>query len=878
MLDDLLFRLRALRRHAGVERELDEELRFHIERHAAALLKAGLSPEEAARRARVEFGGVEQVKEDCRDARGIRPLEDLGQDIRFAARLLAKDRWFTLSAVIALALCIAASTTTFTLVNALTRGLPVDAPDRIVKVVPRDSAGRPLRFSPRDFEEWRRATALTGIAGFAQSVMTVSDGRASPERLGGAYLSADAFRLLGERPILGRDFVADDGRPGAAAVAILGGKVWRNRYGGDPSVVGRTLVINDVPSVVIGVMPEGFRFPMVSDLWLPLPAMPGFRERREARIFDAFGRLTADATMSQAESELQTIAARLAREYPETDRGVAARVRPYVDGRLGHPFFLALLGGVGLLLSIGCANVANLLLARETRRSHETGIRLSLGGTRWRIVRQMLVESGLVGGAAGAMGFALALLAVRLIANDLEGINFPYWQRWTMDGRVYVFACLVSVGSVFIFGLAPALHISRSKMNEVLREGGRSMSGGVRARRWTSVLLGIELAITLVLLAGAGLMMRSFLALYRADLVIDVSNLLAAPLELPPPSYAAAGRRAAFWQRLEDRLQGIPGLSGVSTASSVPFGIAPRVELTLEGRSGDSVDSRPTVSFVSVGPGYFETLGLRLDRGRTFSERDRLPGHESAIVNRRLAAMFFPGEDPIGKRLRLAGTNAGDETPTAWLTIVGISPSVRHQQTFDLRELDPVIYVPRRTDSQAMWLVLRGKSGQEPVGSIVREEIRALDRDLALSDMVPLEAFMTQSRWPNRIFTGIFAGFAWISTILAAVGLYGVTAYAVTQRTREIGLRVALGARVSQVVWLFVRRAVAPLAAGLAIGLAGAVAVGRLLRSFLVQTASTDPVTLIAVAVLLVSVAVAACLLPARRATRLDPVAALRYE
>ena len=673
LLEDLRFRLRALFSRGSVERELDEELRLHLERQTAAFVATGLTEEEAARRARLEFGGVEQVKEDCRDARGTRPFEDLGQDIQLGARLLAKDRWFTVSAVAALALCLAASSTTFTMVNALTRGLPVDAPDRIVRVEARDAAGRPLKLSSRDLEEWRGANAVVRVAGFAQAQWTVGN-RGSAERVSGAYLSADAFRLLGERPLLGRDFRAEDDRPGAPAVAILGGQLWHSRYGGDPAVVGRTIVINDVPTAIIGVMKTGFRFPMVADLWLPLAMMPGLTEKRDERIVDAFGRLTARATISQAQSELDTIAARVAHEFPETDGGVASTVTVYAGGGLTQPFYLALLGGVALVLLIGCANVANLLLARETRRSHETGIRLSLGARRWRVVRRPLIEGALLGGTAGILGFVLSLAAVRLIARDLEGINFPYWLRWTMDGRVFVFALTTSIICVPIFSLAPALHALKTDVTEVLTGSRRWTGGRGGIGRWNNGLLTAELAITLILLAGAGLMMRSFVALYRADLVIDASNLLTVPLQLPPGSYPTVGQRTAFWDQLEQRLRGIAGISGASTGSSMPFIGAARRELSLEGRT--TGDRAPVVSFVTVGPGYFETLGLPVTRGRTFTPVDRVSRRESAIVNDRFAAMFFRDQDPIGRRIQLGSTgHQRDDEAATWLTIVGVTRS-----------------------------------------------------------------------------------------------------------------------------------------------------------------------------------------------------------
>ena len=803
----------------------------------------------------------------------------LWRDCRLAARLLFKDRWFTLAAVIALAFGIGAATTAFTVVNAITRGLPVNQPDRIVRIAATDRAGRQLRLSFRDLEEWRAAkSALSGIAAFREAATNVSEPGRSPERISASFISANGFQLLGERPILGRTFLPEDDRLGAPAVAILGGTVWRNRYGSAPSVVGRTVIINGTPSTIVGVMRDGFRFPVVADLWQPISAMPAYAESRDARVVDAFGRLTDANTMRQAESELETIAARLGREYPETSRDVRPKVSPYVDSSGAYPFLGALMGAVVFVLLIGCANVANLLMARAAHRSREIAIRLSQGATRWQIIRQWLVESTLLATIAGAMGFSLSVFAIRLLVLDLEGINFPYWQRWTMDGPVVAFFAVVCLGSTFGFAIGPAIRASRTSMSEALSQSGQHVAGGLRLRGWTSALLTAELAFTLILLSGAGLMMRSFAALYRADLVIDdPSNVLLMPLALPAKAYATPEQRTMFYERLEERLRGVSATSLATTASSVPFIPTPRRELSIDGNSESPGTQRPTVSYVSIGSGYFETLGLRLIRGRAFTNVDGMAGRESAIVNQRFVTLFFPNSDPIGRHIRLTTANAPNAAPSPWVTIVGISPSVRQQQPTDLQELDAVVFVPRRADPGPFaWLVVRGDPAS--VAPIVRTQVWALDADLALDRIVPLKQFMTQSRWAHGGFMVMFAVFAWISVVLAIVGLYAVTAYNIAQRTREIGIRMALGARGGQVMWLFVGRALAPLCIGLVIGLAGAFGVGRLLQMFLMQTSPGDPVTLGVTAALLIIATLAACSWPARRATRLDPAVALRAE
>ncbi len=842
------------------------------------LERNGLTPADAALEARRALGNVLSARERARDVWVWPWLQDAGQDLRFAVRLLLKDRAFTLVAVTTLALGIGINGTVFTVVNALSRGLPVDDPDRIVRLGMRNAAGRPLQVSFPDFEDWRRSTtAFEGVAACSDTQLIVADERAAPDRFSGSYLSWDAFRLIGDRPMLGRDFLPEDDRPDAPPVVILGYRVWNGRYNNDPAVVGRTIRVNGVPAVVIGVMPEGFRFPVVSDIWQPLAQMPGLaRQKRDARTLTVFGRLAARKAIPEAQSELAAIADRLARAFPDTNKDLGAAVTPFVDSSSARRIFMALVGAVGFVLLIACANIANLLLARAASRSREMAMRASLGATRWRIVRQLLVESAVLLIAAGGLGLALAVVGLRAFMSHVDGINFPYSIRWTMDARVLGFMAAACLGTGLIFGLVPALHLSRTSANEVLKESGWTGSGGVRARRWTRVLLGIELAFTLVLLAGAGLMMRSFLALHRADRVVDGSQVVAMGLTLPVQRYPRE-QWTVFYDRLMERLQGISPIASASLTSNVPFAGARRRALAVDARPPAKEGTAPNVSFVAIGPDYFETLGVRLLRGRPFTAIDGSPGHETVIVNERFAGLHFPNEEPLGRRIRLSDPVAsGIEAP--WLTIVAVSPSIRQQQPIDLQELDPVAYVPMRADPRPFATLLVRGPAPEGLATLVRQEVQALDPELAVSGIISLRVLEGQSRWAHRVFGLMFAVFAGIALAVSAVGLYATTAYSVRQRTQEIGVRMALGAQRGDVVWLFVRHALLPLGAGLVAGLGGALVIGRLLQSFLMQTSAADPATLVSIAILLVAVALAACFWPARRATRLDPVTALRYE
>lgn len=512
------------------------------------------------------------------------------QDIRFAVRLLVKDRWFTLAATIALALGIGVNTTVFTFVNAvLIRGLPFEEPDRVVSLGTRDARDRDGNVSFKDYEDWRRSTrSFAGLAAFGTTVMNVSDASRPPERYSGPYISANAFRLIGQRPLLGRDFTAKDDRPGAASVVILGNGIWKTRYGSDPSIIGRTIKVDEVPSAVIGVMPDGFKFPVNADLWVPLAQLPNLVDaKRDTRYLQVFGRLAPHVTIAQARADLERVAASLAHDYPDTNASTRATVMSFNERYSAGPvrlMFLSLMGAVAFVLLIACANVANLLLARSAQRAPEISVRVSLGATRRRIVQQMLVESVLLALISGVLGLALSIAGIRLFAAAVEGVGKPYWIQFTLDRRVFLFISLVALGTGFLFGLAPALHVSKTDVNEVLKEGGRSGGGALRARRWTGALMVVELALTLVLLAGAGFMIRSFLALYRMDLGIETSRLLTMRLALANQKYPTPAQKTAFVDRLDERLGTLAGVKSATIATTVPLGGGLLRQVDIEAR------------------------------------------------------------------------------------------------------------------------------------------------------------------------------------------------------------------------------------------------------------------------------------------------------
>jgi putative ABC transport system permease protein len=829
-----------------------------------------MTDREARRAARLAFGGLDQVKEACRDARGTRWVSDILQDLRFAARLVRKEPGVTLVAALALALGIGTSNMLFAVVNAMNlRGLPVEDADRVVHVGTRDSQGRDRAVSFLDFQDWRSAThAFDGLAAFANASATVADAGRPPDRVAMTYISAAGFQLVGGRPALGRDFREDDDRPQAPAVAILGDALWKARYGADPAIVDRVVSINGSLATVIGVMPPGFRFPFESDLWQPLARLPGIeRQTRDQRTLGVVGRLAEGVDLRRASVDLGTIAGRLAGAYPATNATVSVKVVRFGEQQMG-PMPLPLPVAGGFVLLIACANVASLLLARTASRTREVSIRRSVGASRWRVVRQLLVESVLLALAGGALGGGLSIFGVRFISSAFHDA-LPYWVRFTPDARVFAFLFLLSLMTSVLFGLAPAIVASKADVSGVLKAGGRTGTAP-RARRWTSALLAAELALTIVLLAGGGLMMRSFLAVYDADRVIDASRLLTMRLELPAERYRTTEERRRFFSRLDERLSAAPAGTTATVASTLPFLPGSSTPFVIEGRTRHAVEAAPTVGTVAVGVRYFETLELRLVRGRPFARADSTS--DVAIVNQRFADTYFTGQDPVGHRIALIRSN---DAPLRWLTIVGISPIVRQTMA---RGAGPVVYVPH-ADSPGPFaaLMARGPSERQ-TASWLREEVREIDPDLPVFAMQPLSAVQAMSRLQPRIIGTLLGAFAFIALALSAVGLYAVTAYGVTERTHEIGVRMALGARAPQVVWLFIRRTLWPLAGGLVVGLVGSIGIGNLLRHLLIQTSATDPITLGSVTALLVMVSVVACYVPARRAAKVDPLAALRQE
>jgi putative ABC transport system permease protein len=805
------------------------------------------------------------------------------QDLRFAARMLLKDRWFTVVAATALGLGIGVNTTVFTFVNAvLIRGLPFERADEIVYLATHDTTrdeNDSSAASWQEFEDWRdKARSFSALAAFRFQPMNISDPDHPAERASGVAVTANTFLVLRQQPFLGRDFAPGDDAAGAAPVVIIGYSIWKNRYGSDTAVIGRALKINEVAHTIIGIMPEGMRFPTNSDLWRPLQPLTG--ESRRNRFISVFGRLAPGVTWNQAAAEMAGISRQLQTTYPDTNKNIEARLMTFNQRFNGGPIrlvFLSLLGAVGFVLLIACANVANLLLARSAYRAREMAVRTALGASRGRIVRQLLIESVMLACIGGVLGLALASVGIRLFDAAVADVGKPYWIVFTFDLTVFGYFAVICLVTGIVFGLAPALQVSKTNLNDLMKEGGRGQSGGARARWLTSTLVVGELALTLALLTGAGLMARSFLKLYSLDLGFETGHVLTLRTQLVESKYPKPEERRIFFDALQQRIRALPGVTHAALASTLPLGGTGEFKFEIEGQPFSNETTRPRVAVVDAGPGYFETLGVAVQRGRAFVEADGAAGAEVIVINRRLATEFFAATEPLGRRIRLMQGSKEDQ-PGPWLTIVGISPTIRQGE---VQALEPaaVLYKPSRMSaSLSTAMIVRTAGDPRSMIGAVREAAKILDPDQPLFDVRTLDEFLARNRWQYAVFGSIFVILAVLALVLSSVGIYAITSYAVTQRTQELGLRLALGAQASQIAWLILRTGLVQLGIGLALGLAAAYGVSQVLKSLVAQIPAVDPVTFIGITALLTIVMLTACLIPARRATRMDPLQALRIE
>jgi putative ABC transport system permease protein len=796
-------------------------------------------------------------------------------DIRYAVRIMLRAPLFTVTVVLTVAIAIAANATIFTVVNAvMLRSLPFGEPNRIMQVAEKnDKLNLPtFAASVLNFLSWREQTRSFGqLAAVGYATFTLS-GSGEPEQLSGNRISPALTHVLGTRMLAGREFRDDEEKPGGAAVAMIGEGLWRRHFASDPGLVGRTISLDGTPTLVVGIAPASLKLIGGGDIYTPLAIDPS-KEIRLNHVISVFGKLRPGVTPQQAQAEMDTISARVGKQYPEV-RYWGIHLLTLFDTFVGADLktgLLVLLVAVVFVLLIACANIANLLLARAATRQKEMAVRTALGATRGRLIRQLLVESvalSILGGGAGLLG---AVAAVRVLTRSLPEGTLPF-PDIGVDATVLWFSFALTIVTGLMFGLAPAWRIATTKANDTLKEGGRGTTGGIRS--WLrDILAAAEIALAAILLIGAGLLMQSLANLQRVRLGFDSGHLMTFQLAPPVPQYPLADKGPALYHRLIENLQSIPGVTSAAVSSGIPFGAgnyARHPMITTEASVLPPGTAVP-IDWRSVSNGYFDTMRIPMLRGRTFTDADVKTSQLVMIVSQSTAQKFFGDADPIGKQLRPSAK------PEMAFTIIGVVGDVRDQA---LNQQTPTLYyaIPQRGSWPLMDIVIRTDGSPEALLPSIRQRIHEMDAGLALANVNTMDQWLSNSAAQPRLNTVLLTSFAAVALLIAAIGIYGVLAYSVNQRTREIGLRMALGATPRSVLQLIVGQGMKVVLIGVGIGLAGGLALGRAVSSLMFGVQVRDPATFSVVAVVLTAVALAACIIPARRAARVDPMVALREE
>jgi putative ABC transport system permease protein len=881
----LPLRLRSVFRRGQVEQELDEELRFHLEQQIEENLARGMTVTEARHASLRAMGGIEQQKEMCRDMRRVSFIEDLARDLRYGLRVLAKSPVFTAVAMLTLALGVGANTAIFSVVNELLlRPLPFRDAERLVMLWennPNIDAGQNPT-SRANFRAWReQSSSFEGMAAFSDQRLNLTGG-GEPEEVSVQLATPELFQVLGVEPMLGRGMSQEDGLAGAPRVAVLSYGIWQRRFGGDAGVVGRPITLNGAPFTVIGVLPAGFQWHIKrssnsgrpAEIWTVLP-MPTEGPSTRGRFLSAVARLKPGVSLEQALAEMKTIAARLEQDS-QYNSGYTAQVIPLREQVVGNirPALLILLGAVGFVLLIACANVANLLLARAAAREKEIALRTALGAGRMRIVRQLLTESLLLALMGSILGLGVAWMGTRALVaiSPRDLVNL---EGFSINVTVLAWTMAVSLLTGIIFGLAPALEATRLNLNDVLKEGGKGAGGqSSRSRRLRSALVVGEVALALVLLASAGLMVRSFAHLRKVDTGFNADNVLTMVVRLPAGKYREDYQVVGFFRQVIERIRALPGVRSVGMVNYLPFygGLGASSAFTIEGRPAQPPGQWITTDVRVADPGYFDVMGIPLLRGRNFTDLEAGEARHVALVSEAMVRQHFRDEDPIGNRI----TVPMSEKP-APTEIIGIVGDVKYESLVD--EAKPAVYLPHAELTYSfMTLVIRTTGDPAEMAPALRSEVRAIDPEQPVSDVRTMNQVMADTLGRARFNTLLLGLFAGLATLLAAVGIFGVMNYSVTLRTHEIGIRVALGAQEGRVLMLILRQGLLLTLIGIGIGLGGALALTRLLSGLLFGVGATDPMTFAAIVLLLALVSLIACYIPARRATRVDPMIALRHE
>ena len=862
--------LRRIARRIGVlfhrgdhERAMDEEMRFHVEMEAAELQRAGMPAGEARRRARIAFGAVERFKEEGRDARGVRLMEDLWQDVRYAARQLRASPGFATATVLTLALGIGAATMMYSFQRSLvSEGNALNAPERLVFVeqLPKDCL-RCGRMASGNYITIRDQTrSLEHISLFLDwdPILRTAD---HTELVDGVRVTTEFFLTLDTHAILGRTLVPVDSTADRQQVVVLSERMWRDRFGSDNGVLGRTMILDRLPYTIVGVVADGAVYPANTDFWTPLVITARDVNERGRAEYRAIGRLRKDANAQMAATEVAAIGGRLSAELPALMRNTTLGTVPVLDfyELSGDTETWTFTAAVGLVLLISWINLAGLLIARLTARRRELAVRRAMGAAYGRIVRQILVETVLLTALGGALGAAFAAWGLRALIG---------WSQLQLDANAFAVALSLGLLSGLGIGLWPSLRFARPQLVHELRAATRAATGGIDAARGRRALVVAEVALAIVLLSAAGLLARSIQHIHHVDPGFDTDRILTIRLQNPPPAPNAAAEPDRM-DRLVRAIESIPGVERAGAVLGMPYGVgAPRGSFEIDGRPASSPDQRPRVRMQTATAGYFDALGIPIVRGRVFTEGDHANAHRVAVINQALARQFFRDEDPIGRAVVIDSLR--------W-EVVGVVGSIFYG---DVEQLEsPEIYRPmQQWQRPTVWIATRTRGDPAQIALLVTAAVRAFDPDIAVTRLFTMNALRSESMGSERMMLRLMGGFALAAVLIAAIGLYGLISYSASQRTREFGVRLALGAGPSAVLGLVLGQGVRLAALGAALGIAGAIAALRVMQSMLFRVSPTDPLTLGVVVVLICAVALLAAYLPARRATRIDPMTSLREE
>ena len=808
-------------------------------------------------------------------------MSHFARDVRFAARSLARQPAMALLAILAFSLGIGLVTTMFSITDGALRELPFERADRLMHLERNNLAQdiESMELTYHDMLDWREAQgSFEGIAGFYQGTINLSGDGEEPTRYNGAFMTDNAFAMLRAKPILGRTFAPGDDGPGSDGVVVIGWKLWQARFGGQPDIVGRTIRVNGTLREVIGVMPEGFLFPIREEIWATLPHDPARLRRGEGTTLEAFGRLRDGVTFDQAGADLSRIAAHIAEQHPDTNKGIGAVVKPYteeyVSGEIRTLLFLMLGATCGVLL-IACANVANLLLSRAAVKGKEVAVRSALGAGRWQVMQQTVAESLVLAAAGAAIGVGLAWLSVAAFNRAIAPTDPPFWIDIRLDATALAVVAVATLFAALAAGLAPALQASGKRINEILKDESRGASS-LRLGRLSRALVVAQVAVSCVLLVLTGLMVKSVTRLEGADFGIEKDKVFSARVALFEKDYPDRAARQRFFDEVAQRLAALPGVEAAALGDSMPVTGSGGDRFRLEGKDYPNENDRPEAHLAAVSPSYFATLGAHLVTGRDFTTGDRDGSLPVVIVNQSFARKYFGADSPLGKRLGIDGpAEEGADPPTLWATIVGVVPDLYMDGTDN--EEPEGMYVPlAQHDRSFMSLLARTRGEPMALARPVRAMVNSVDANQPLYFVRTVGEAIQQQTWHYRVFGSLFMIFGAVALLLAAVGLYGVMSFSVGRRRQEVGVRMALGAQAPQVVRLIFRQGARQILIGLGIGLAIAPLLSNFLRMVLFGVSPWDPATFALIVTVLSLTGAAACLVPARRAAAVSPLVALR--